>query len=296
MAKTIVTHDGKFHADEVFAVATLLLLEPDAKVIRTRDAHAIVKSDIVVDVGGVYDEKANRFDHHQVGGAGKRFAQDGAEGIPYAAFGLVWQRFGEKLSGGINIARRVEEVLVVPIDANDNGIDLSTPKFAHGSPYEISDIFRSFNPTWLEKEASSDAGFTEAALFAKRIIEREVKRAEAIVIGIRKVEEAYVASSDRRLIVLDEDYSWKDTLARFPEPLYVVHPQNGSWRLYCVRDNPHLFVNRKDLPEAWAGLRDSKLSRMTGVPDAVFVHRNRFMAVAKTKEGAIKLAELALSL
>ena len=53
-------------------------------------------------------------------------------------------------------------------------------------------------------------------------------------------------------------------------------------------------MNRRDLPEGWAGLRDKELARVTGVSDAVFAHRNRFMAVAKSKEGAIALAKLAL--
>lgn len=37
---------------------------------------------MVVDIGGVYDLETNHFDHHQIGGAGKR-----ENGIPYAAIG-----------------------------------------------------------------------------------------------------------------------------------------------------------------------------------------------------------------
>lgn len=286
---TLITHDGKFHADDVFAVAALLLVEKDTQVIRTRDVRAILGGDIIVDVGGVYDEQKGRFDHHQIGGAGKR-----ENGVPYAAFGLIWKKFGEKLCGSALVARRVEETLVIPIDANDNGIDLSAQKFAHSSPYEISDAIRSFNSTWQEKEILLNKHFTETVAFAKRIIEREIKRSEAAVISQKEVESSYREASDKRIIVLNEDYSWKDALARFREPLFVVHPQNGTWRLYAVRDNPHLFANRKDLPHAWAGLRDAELAKVTGVPDAIFAHRNRFMAVARSKEGAIALAQRAL--
>ena len=74
-----------------------------------------------------------------------------------------------------------------------------------------------------------------------------------------------------------------------------MHPQGETWRLYCVRDNPHVFTNRKDLPKAWAGLRDEELAKATGIKDAVFAQRNRFMAVAKTREGAIALAKIALN-
>jgi len=42
-------------------------------------------------------------------------------------------------------------------------------------------------------------------------------------------------------------------------------------------------------------LRDKELQKVTGVADAIFCHRSLFLAVVKSKEGAIKLAELTLS-
>lgn len=309
--KTIVTHDGAFHADDVFAVAVLRLLEPTATVVRTRDSDATAAADFVVDVGGVSDAKQNRFDHHQPEGAGER--ENGLPGqhssparaehaggrrqagIPYAAFGLVWKKFGGELSGSEEAALRVDEVLVSPIDANDNGIDLAVPAGAGISTYDIADAVRAFVPTWREKDADTHAAFLEAVSCAQRIIEREIACATSAVAGAEAVQRAYAAAEDKRLIVLDEDLSWKDILAQAPEPLYCVHPQNGVWRLYCVRDNPRQFVNRKDLPSAWAGLSDQELAAATGVADAVFCHRNRFMAVTKTREGALALAKLALA-
>src|SRR5436190_1581201 len=94
MSKTIVTHDTSYHADDVFAVATLLLAFPDAQVIRSREQSVIDSADIVVDTGSVYDPPKMRFDHHQAGGAGQR-----QNNIPYASFGLVWKEFGERISG-----------------------------------------------------------------------------------------------------------------------------------------------------------------------------------------------------
>ncbi|MEX2010580.1 MAG: MYG1 family protein, partial [Parcubacteria group bacterium] len=49
--KTIATHSGMYHADDVFAVATLLMVYPDAEVIRTRDMEKIQEAEIAVDVG-----------------------------------------------------------------------------------------------------------------------------------------------------------------------------------------------------------------------------------------------------
>lgn len=54
--QTLVTHDGTFHADDIFACATLsLYLKNNIKIIRTRDPKIIEKGDYVFDVGGVYD-------------------------------------------------------------------------------------------------------------------------------------------------------------------------------------------------------------------------------------------------
>lgn len=301
---TIATHDGKFHADDVFAVATLLIfLDGGARVVRTRDPNKIKKADYVVDVGSVYEANKNRFDHHIKEGAGTRVS-----GIPYASFGLVWQKFGEKISGSKEVADAVDCSLVSPTDAEDNGVSIFTPAPIRSGglvrgfslleqntyPYEVSDAIRSFVPTWREQDVSYGERFEEAVFFARKIIEGEVKLARSEAEGKKLVEAAYRDSNDKRLVVLDGDYPWKETLARFPEPLFVVHPQDGQWILECVRDNPQTFRNRRDLPELWAGLRDVDLAEVTGVPDSVFCHHARFVAVAKSKQGAIALAKLAL--
>lgn len=64
----IATHNGKFHADEVFAVSLLKRLDrfADAEVVRTRDPEVLKTADVVVDVGGQYDPATHRYDHHQV--------------------------------------------------------------------------------------------------------------------------------------------------------------------------------------------------------------------------------------
>ena len=52
----IITHNGVFHADEVFAVALIKRYCRSAKnfsVLRTRDMSVISDGDYVVDVGGV---------------------------------------------------------------------------------------------------------------------------------------------------------------------------------------------------------------------------------------------------
>src|SRR3990167_416830 len=68
IARSFGTHDGSFHADEVSACALLLtfgLIDRD-KIFRTRDPAILAECEFVCDVGGIYDPKIKRFDHHQL--------------------------------------------------------------------------------------------------------------------------------------------------------------------------------------------------------------------------------------
>jgi uncharacterized UPF0160 family protein len=290
--KTIITHSGSFHTDDVFAVATLqLLLGGRSRVIRTREEWRIAEGDYVVDVGGSHDPAKNRFDHHQQGGAGKR-----SNGIPYASFGLVWQAYGEKLSGSAAIARAIDEKLVQAVDAIDNGVEISKPLIEGVHSFGLFDLISAFIPTWNEKEKDVDACFLDAVHLAEKLLIREIKRAKDKELGNARVEQAYRESSDKRLIVLDDNYSWGEVLSAYPEPLFVLEPvpQSVHWRVKTVRADKFSFENRKSLPASWAGLRDEALAAATGVPGSIFCHNARFIAVGKTKEAARALAALAL--
>lgn len=290
---TLVTHNGKFHADDIFACAILqLVLEKrgeDYTVIRTRDPKAILEGDFVFDVGGEYDPARNRFDHHQLGGAGK-YDSD----IPYAAVGLVWKHFGEELCGSERIAGIIEGRLIMPIDADDNGVALVEPK-GDISPYRVQEALYAFRPTWKEGE-NFDERFLERVTFAKELLKREIIHATHAMEAEQFVREAYEDASDKRLVVLDEKYPYHEVLGQYKEPLYVVYPrkENDFWSVSTIPAKPFSFENRKDFPAAWAGLRDVDLQAVTGVEDAIFCHNGRFLAVAKSKEGALKLAKLAL--
>ena len=83
----------------------------------------------------------------------------------------------------------------------------------------------------------------------------------------------------------------------YKDILFVVVPASKSlesWKLLAVPSSINSFENRKNLPQAWAGLKDEELQKISGVSDATFCHRGLFLAGAKSKEGAIKLAQIAL--
>lgn len=293
----IVTHNAGFHADDVFGVATLMLLlgKDNVEVIRSRDQAIIDSGDYVLDVGNIYDPEFNKFDHHQAGGAGLR-----ENGIPYASFGLIWRKFGAQVAGSQEVADSIEKGLVQSIDANDNGVTLYDLK--HPSkirPFSLGRVVASFAPA-REEAKTHDEGFAEATAFARQLLIREILHAKSDAGSRKIIAQAYESASDKRLVIIEADPPISRTmvanvLCEYPEPLYFVRQhENGSWQAVCVNEPDDSFAHRKPLPVNWAGKRDAELVAATGVHDAIFCHNNRFMIVTTSKESAIKLAELAL--
>lgn len=290
---TLVTHSGSFHADDIFASATLaLLFERDGKnfkIIRSRDLEVIKAANYVYDVGLIHDEATNRFDHHQQGGAGK-----GKYGMEYSSFGLIWKKYGVDLCGSEKVADIIDKRLVSPVDAGDNGTDLVTNKYEI-SQYVIQNFFSSMQPTWKEENLNYDEQFMKCVVIAKELLLREIANARDFVLAEESVLKIYNDTTDKRLIVLDDNYPCERILVNFTEPLFIVYPRNdGTWAVKGVPQSSQSFMSRKKLPEAWGALVNEELQKVTGVSDAVFCHRALFLAVAKSKEGALKLAELAL--
>ena len=284
--KTIATHNGNFHADDVFSIAALKNVFPSFNLIRTRDLELIGKADIVIDVGGEYDADAGRFDHHQRGGAGER-----DNGIPYSSFGLVWQKYGlEICEGNEDVANAVDADLVSTIDAIDCG---HVDGVSEG--ISLSKTVSMFNPTWQE-DNNFDACFDEAVEFASRVLTRFIASAKGDISAKSIVAKAIDNAEDPRVIVLEKYTPWKKTVHALSEKaLYMIYPsQTGQWRIQTVPVEPGSFEDRKPLPKPWAGLSDEKLKEETGINDAMFCHNGLFIAGAESFESTMKMASIAL--
>ncbi len=290
--KTLVTHSGSFHQDELFAIATLLLIFGDEiKIVRTRDTDLIQKADYAIDVSGINDPKKGRFDHHQEGGAGQR-----ANGIPYASFGLVWKEYGHKLTKDPRVADIVDKKLVQPIDAADNGVALFSPVREGVYPYLFNNVLSALTPTWRDS-ANVDDTFTELLPLIKVIVLKEIEKADYFFRDLEEVRTAYTQARDKRIILLEHPYPWKSTLGKFKEPMLVIHPdQNtGEWVIACVpNDTAKGFSYRILFPIEWRGRMRADLAKISDIKDAEFCHKNGFIAKAWSKEGAVKMAEKVL--
>ncbi|MGO1315724.1 MAG: MYG1 family protein [Cellulomonadaceae bacterium] len=284
----IATHNGKFHADDVFGVALLTQLFPDAAVVRSRDPEVLATADVVLDVGGVYDPAARRFDHHQRSSG----ARD--SGILYSAFGLLWKEYGlEYCHGDQEVWRKIDNRLVKAIDAVDNGQDLYQVSELGTPPVDVSTVLGLFNPIGPDEEF--DSQFFVAVALATTILARLRASYEASAAAEATFLEAYHATPDPRYVVLDRYVPHGGVATAQPALLFTVFPgATGGWTLQTVRPKDSQFGSRKPLPAAWRGHSGAELAAITGVPDAVFCHKAGFIAAAQSRDGVLALLQSAL--
>ena len=289
----VATHPGNFHADDVFAVATLGLALGELDVVRTRDEALTARADLRVDVGARAKPETGDFDHHQKGGAGER-----PNGIRYASFGLVWREHGARLAGSVEAAASIDERLVQGVDANDTGQAITKALFADVRAMTVSGMIAAMNPAWDAEltAVEEDACFGEAVTLATQILERELAGSAAFQRARKLVWEAINRASDPQVVELQRNMPWREAVVtQAPEALFVIYPKSDGWGLQAVPSALGGFGNRRDLPEAWAGLSRAELAAVSGVPDAIFCHSARFYASASSREGVMALVERALA-
>ena len=268
-------HDGKFHADDVTAVALLLMygLVHIDLIIRTRNLPLLQQCEYVCDVGGVLDFASKRFDHHQKSYTGNR-----------ASAGLVLQYLQDE--GYI-----IEDEAVFLADNYINSVDLidtgqSLPTTAH--IVDIVDECSSLYPYPVEEELNSE--FTQAVL----IITSHLDRLMIHYHSIKNVLEPYIKSiMDKSvdLLIFDKYIEWVTTFFRLdgethPANFVIMPDYASNWILRCVPTNAHGLEMRKLLPKTWHGLSGSELSSLVGIDHGVFCHKNGFISIWGCKKSA----------
>ncbi|KAI0067691.1 metal-dependent protein hydrolase [Artomyces pyxidatus] len=324
--KVIGTHNGTFHCDEALAVFLLRLTATyrDADVKRSRDPKVLDTCDIVVDVGAVYDEAKQRFDHHQRG-----FEEVFGHGFvtKLSSAGLVYKHFGREIVANrfqlsLNDPKvdtlwlKLYKEFIEAIDGIDNGVSQYPkdvdPKYRNRT--DLSSRVGWLNPAWNEPFDAQ----TVDVLFEKasKLTGEEFLGRLGYYGGAWLPARDLVASglNDRtnvdpsgRIILFEQFAPWKEHLFELeaesatPEAakaFYVIYPDEtgGNWRIQAVPVSPESFESRKALPEAWRGVRDDELSCVTGIEGGIFVHASGFIGGNKTKEGALAMAKKALEM
>lgn len=253
-----LTHNGTFHADDVFATAFIKMINPSIKIIRASSIPNDFKG-IVYDIGG------GLFDHH---------ASDNKKrpnGISYAAFGKLWAHFAPFIYDDY-IVKKIDKKFIAPLDLSDNT----------GSPDTLCFAIGAMNPT---HEANGDKEFVEAVKFAtvilNNLINHEIKNYEEE----KEVKEIYEKSINKEIIVLDKHLHFTDYLPG-TEAIYVIFPSNrGGYSAQGVPINSDTVELKRPFPASWT----------QELPDYLtFCHNSRFLISAKTLDDIIYACNIAL--
>jgi uncharacterized UPF0160 family protein len=274
--KSLGTHNGRFHADEVTACALLLyfnIIDRD-KIFRTREPSVLETCEFVCDVGGYYDPKRKLFDHHQASYQGR-----------LSSAGMVLLYMKEKSIIPEGDFHLLNNSLVRGIDEHDNGF--SQPKEGHA---EFSLVVSNFIPiTYTFTEEEEEKAFNEALDFVLGHLDRLIKRYHIVLECKEEVKQAMDAGGD--CLVFKKSLPWIENFFELDgeshPAKFIIMPAGDLWKL---RGIPPDFKNRmqvrKLLPSNWAGLLEANFQEVSGIEGAVFCHKERFISMWKTFEGA----------
>ncbi|OCN01467.1 hypothetical protein A7X67_02575 [Clostridium sp. W14A] len=273
-----ITHGGKFHADDVFSAALLKILNPQIDIVRTFQIpdgfHGIV-----------FDIGAGKYDHHQEG------AEVRENGVPYAAFGLLWREFGESILSKClseeqtkKEAAHFDEKFIQPLDENDNT----------GSGNQLADMISRFNPNW-DSDESQDLCFSKAVDLAAIILNREF---DCIMSSqkAKEIVEAALANSKDNIVILPRFAPWKMVLIPSDAEFVVYPSQRGGYSAQVIPVDFDTKESKCDFPKEWAGKPEDELQRISGIPTLTFCHKGGFLISADCLEDIIKACKLARDL
>lgn len=265
------THSGKFHADDVFSSALLLYLNPEITITRGNK----VPDDFD---GIVFDIGRGRYDHHQ------KDSRIRENGIPYAAFGLLWEDLGCEILGD-ELAEKFDEAFVQPLDNNDNT----------GEKNELASLIGSFNPSW-DENGGTDKAFFRAVSVAGMILENKFARYLGNERADKRIEEVLETrdqTGDSRILVLPEFIPCQKRLSE-TEVAFVIFPSNRGG--YCIQPQKKEYsLNYKcSFPSEWLGLENEELQKETGLSSATFCHKGGFLMSVGDLSDAIRACQISL--
>lgn len=263
------THGGKFHADDVFSSALLLYINPEIHIIRGNK----VPDDFE---GIVFDIGRGPFDHHQ------KDSRIRENGVPYAAFGLLWEVLGKEILGE-ELAVRFDESFVQPLDNNDNT----------GEKNELATLIGNFNPSW-DANDNGDKEFFQAVSVAGMILENKFERYKGNERADKRIDEILKDHDQKsRILVLPEFIPCQKALSE-TDIAFVIFPSNRGG--YCIQPQKKEYsMNYKcSFPESWLGLEGDELIKETGLDTAVFCHKGGFIMTVGQLDEAVMACQKAV--
>jgi len=272
------THDGSFHADEVTACALLLLFDliDKEEIVRSRNLKELSSCEYVCDVGGVYEPKLKRFDHHQLDYNGS-----------LSSAGMILKYLKDEKIIDEKLYNYFNRSLVMGVDAIDNG--KAAPMVGHCS---FSSLIANFVPVRHDSSAKVfNASFFQALDFCLGHLKRLFEKYHYIQECRGKIQA--VMKKQEKVMIFEESMPWIESffeLGGEKHPAeFIVMPTGDQWKLRGIPPSYDKRMQvRVPMPKEWAGLIDGDLKKKSGIPGAIFCHKGRFISVWETKEDALK--------
>ena len=281
----VITHSGSFHSDELFAIGLIkLYIDDEIEITRTRDREILKEAtknpDIwVIDVGGIYNPELKNFDHHQ-----SSFGLAWPDQTPKSSIGIVWDYLIKNKHLVIDDTAKstVEFNLIKKIDSHDNG----------QKPWALSCIFGLYN-----RIDNNDEQFHKALFVALGMIDNSIVFASSKSAEDKKFNHLLENYDGQSIFILDTFLMGAGKrIAESTSAQAYVMPHNNdkdsNWVAHSVSEPGSIFESRALAPRNLRGLSDDELQSVSGIHDAVFVHKKGFISVASSKGSAIKLANL----
>jgi len=278
----LITHNGTFHADEVFAIAILeKLIGKPLEITRTRDPQLLEEgvndlTTFVVDVGLAYEPEKYNFDHHQ-----DRYMKSAA--------GLVWQSFGAEVCGGsADAAGLVQESLIDLVDqtdTNQNNILMTMKNHLPGGvDGTVSGLIGAFNRETDDVEEQMQQ-FRKAISFAATFLENSLYEV-ALIVAQKPIWDARQMLKPNVVRLESHCKGWKRWAAHESNIQFCLIPRTSlnkeiegqQWQITSIDavENP--------LPTL------EEMQATVSQPEAIeFAHKARFLAVFNNEQTALEV-------
>lgn len=324
---TIITHNGKFHTDEVFATAIIKYISDDnIEIIRTRDEEFLKKSTadneiFVIDVGGVYDPGNRNYDHHQKDCREFYSEKYQKSGVFMSSAGMVFKAWAQgyfnmfaynnnydmsslSLESRNYIIDKFYERVIQPIDANDNGIsefEFPNKQKKRFNPLIVQNIVNNKNSDDTNNDETQMKAFLEALELAESTLRDfmtvHLKYHLSYNENKNKLEKYLPDNRELpEIVVLEELFDYYNPLMKFERETgqegrikFVILPRdNEKWQIHTIRIPGNGFAHRVSI------VSKEIAQKYMNTENVHFVHNSGFIAVVKTREAAMNLAQVSL--
>lgn len=297
----IQTHNGKIHSSECVSIALLTNYyakkDQEVKVARSRGE---LKSDVLIDVGCIYDFETLRFDYHQ-----EDFCEKWPKSeILLSSAGLIWRHFGKELlqmyleanfeDFDHNSDETLEELqniiyfkLFLEIDANANNLSIGNGI----DNLNIPNIVKAINSDDTSNDEIQNNNFYKAIHLIAEIFD----------IKFREIINNYFNFSRDLQIVKRCDLSSPYIIVEenIPTIFKCLNTLNSNVKfvIFTNDDDEYTVKTRRNGHKynPICPISQDISSKLTKPEDLIFVHKACFLAKCSTLETAKEIVSISLA-